>query len=205
MQQQNVSPLSSHQAPSQAIVGNPFTITLIRVKARQLCRRSDFSRSDYDELRQGMRLSLLEKAHLFDPARGNIEAFVTQMINTWVAMQLRYRNCPKRGDTYKTISLERTTVVHEGDDIRLGNLLLEKDGDRLTQTDTRSATEQFELREAITHAMAQLSAEDRAILVSVSEIGIKPTARKMGVSWRQVSNAMARIREQFEKAGIDHK
>ncbi|NJL31238.1 MAG: hypothetical protein HC898_06180 [Phycisphaerales bacterium] len=126
MQQQNVSPLSSHQALSQAIVGNPFTITLIRVKARQLCRRSDFTRADYDELRQGMRLYLLQMAHRFDPARGNVEAFVTQMINTWVAMQLRYRNCPKRGDTYKTISMERTTAVHEGDDIRLGNLLLEK-------------------------------------------------------------------------------
>jgi excisionase family DNA binding protein len=32
------------------------------------------------ELRQGMRLYLLEKAHLFDPERGNLEAFVTHTI-----------------------------------------------------------------------------------------------------------------------------
>ena len=39
-------------AESHDVVSDPFTVTLIRIKARQLCRRSDFSRSDYDDLRQ---------------------------------------------------------------------------------------------------------------------------------------------------------
>jgi hypothetical protein len=48
-----------------------------------------------------MRLYLLEKAHLFDPVRGNLEAFVTNAINTWVGMELRYRERDKRRESYK--------------------------------------------------------------------------------------------------------
>lgn len=189
-------------ASSQAIVSDPFTATFIRVKARQLCRRSDFSPSDYDELCQGMRLYLLEQAHRFDPERGNLEAFVTNMLKTWVAMQLRYRNCARRGDALKAVSLERTTVEHEGDVTSLSSVLLEDDGRRLTQAYPISAIEQFELRETLAHAMAQLEPNDRAMLTSVAEIGLKPTARKLGVSWRQVTNALNRIRVEFEKAGL---
>ena len=191
-------------ASSHTIVSDPFTVTFIRAKARQLCRRTDFSRSDDEELRQGMRLYLLEKAHLFDPARGNIEAFVTQMIKTWVAMQLRYRNCPKRGESFTAHSLERSPVEQEGQMTTLGNTLLEEDGRRLTQTYPRSDTELLELRDAMAHVMATLDPEDRALLTSVAEIGLKPTARKLGVSWRQVTNALNRIREECEKAGLDH-
>jgi len=189
-------------AESHDVVSDPFTVTLIRIKARQLCRRSDFSRSDYDDLRQDMRLYLLEKGHLFDPARGNIEAFVTNALRTWVAMRLRYRNREKRRESYKVVSLERTRVECDGDTTTLGAVLLEEDGRRLTQAYPISAVERFELREAIEHAMQGLEPDDRALLIQVAEHGITSTAKSLGVSWRQVDNAMTRIRALFKKAGL---
>ena len=189
-------------ASSHAIVSDPFTATLINIKARQLCRRSDFSPSDYDDLRQDMRLYLLEKASLFDPERGNLEAFVTNALKTWVAMRLRYRNRNKRRGSHRAVSLERTAVKCDGQITTLGTVLLEDDGQRLTRTDPITPAEQFELRDGIKHVMANLSPEDRALLISVTEHGARPTARALGVSWRQITNALARIREQFEKAGL---
>ncbi len=189
-------------ASSHFIVSDPFTATLIRVKAKQLCRRSDFSKSDYDELRQGMRLYLLEKAHLFDPERGNLEAFVTNAIKTWVAMQLRYRTCGKRCQDLTAVSLEGTTVEHEGNLTSLVSVLLAEDGHRTTQSYPKSEIEQFELREAIAHVMAQLDPDDRDLLISVAQNGLKATARQLGVSWRQVTNALNRMRGIFEKAGL---
>jgi len=189
-------------ADSHDVVSDPFTVTLIRIKARQLCRRSDFSRSDYDDLRQDMRLYLLEKAHLFDPARGNIEAFVTKALRTWVAMRLRYRNREKRRESYKAISLERTRVECDGDITALGVILVQDDGRRLSQTYTMPAAEQFELREAIENAMGNLEPDDRAMLTHVAEHGVANAAKTFGVSRRQVDNAMARARAQFEKAGL---
>lgn len=189
-------------ASSHDIVSNPFTVTLIRIKARQLCRRSGFSPSDYDDLRQDMRLYLIEKAHRFDSQRGNIEAFVTNALNTWVAMQLRYRNREKRRESYKAVSLERTPVECDGDVTSLGNVLLEEDGGRRTQSCPISPIESFELREAIEHAMQGLAPNDRALLAHVSEHGVASAARAFGISRRQVVNAMARIRDRFEKAGL---
>lgn len=184
------------------IVSDPFTVTLIRIKARQLCRRSDFSRSDYDDIRQSMRLYLLEKAHLFDPVRGNLEAFVTNAINTWVGMELRYRERDKRRESYKAVSLEGTPVECDGDVTTLGQVLLEEDGRRLTQTDPESPVEQLELREAVQHAMQNVQPEDRAILTHAAEHGVASAARAFGQSRRQVLNALARARIHFEKAGL---
>ncbi|MCK6486564.1 MAG: hypothetical protein L6R00_20840 [Phycisphaerae bacterium] len=186
----------------QSIVSDPFTVTFIRIKARQLCRRSDFSRSDYDDIRQSMRLYLLEKAHLFDPARGNLEAFVTKAINTWVGMELRHRERDKRRESFKAISLERTPVVCDGDITTLSAVLLEEDGRRQTQTDPLTSVEQFELRDAVQHAMQDVQPQDRAILIHAAEHGVASAARAFSRSRRQVLNALARARVHFEKAGL---
>ena len=188
-------------AESHDVVSSPFTVNLIRIKARQLCRRSDFSRSDFDDLQQDMCLHLLEKAHLFDPARGNLEAFVTKILGNWVAMRLRYRNREKRRESYKVVSLERTRVECDGDITALGVILVEADGRRLSQTYTMSEAERFELREAIEHAMQCLEPDDRALLMQVAEHGITSTAKSLGISWRQVDNAMKRMRAVFKKSG----
>ncbi|MCK6485433.1 MAG: hypothetical protein L6R00_15000 [Phycisphaerae bacterium] len=189
-------------AESHDIVSDPFTVTLIRIKARQLCRRSDFSRSDYDDIRQSMRLYLLEKAHRFDPARGNLEAFVTNAINTWVGMELRHRGRGKRRNSFKAVSLERTPVVCDGDITTLGAVLLEEDGRRRTQSYPLHSAEQFELREALQHAMQNVQPEDRAILTHAAEHGVASAARAFSRSRRQVLNALARARVHFEKAGL---
>jgi len=187
---------------NESIVSAPFTVTIICAKARQLCRRSDFSRSDYDDLRQDMRLYLIKKASLFDPARGNLEAFVTNALNTWVAMRLRYHNREKRRDSHNPISLERTIVDCDGYITTLGAVLSEKDDRRMMRAYGISAAEQFELREAIEYAMRRLEPEDRALLLQVFEEGITGTAKSLGISYRQANNAMERIRAIFKKAGL---
>lgn len=189
-------------ASSHTIVSFPFTVSLIGFKAAQLCRRSDFSRSDREDLEQAMRLYLMEKAHLFDPARGNLEAFVTNALKTWVAMELRFRKRDKRSESYRAASLDGTPVECEGDVTCLGAVLLEEDGNRRTQTQPLSPSDQLELREAIAHVMARLDPKDQALLASVAGNGVTATAKALGVSWRQVANALARIRGEFEKAGL---
>jgi RNA polymerase sigma factor (sigma-70 family) len=187
---------------SHDIVSNPFTVEHIRIKAHQLCRRTDFSQSDFDDLQQDMRLYLLRKAHLFDPDRGNLEAFVTNCISTWVAIFLRYRNREKRHETYKAVSLEGTPVEFNGDITSLGALLLEEDGQRLTQAYPTSPTEQFELREALDHVMEGLDPEDRDLLKHVATHGVTSAARTLNVSRRQINNALIRLRSRFKKAGL---
>lgn len=195
----SAAPTAEESDHGSEIVSHPFTITLIQVKAHQLCRRSDFSWSDADDLQQDMRLYLLEKAHLFDPERGNIEAFITQALNCWVAMRLRYRNRDKRRDSFKLVSLEATTNDGEGD---LGGSLLEDDGRRRMQAAGVSPIEAFEQREAIAHVMQSLAPNDRVLLADIAASGVAGAMKKHHLTRRQVNAILSRLRPAFEEAGL---
>ncbi|MBN1512119.1 MAG: hypothetical protein JXB13_08900 [Phycisphaerae bacterium] len=186
----------------ERIVSDPSIERLIGIKAHQLCRRRDFSRSDYDDLRQDMRLHLLRKAHLFDPARGSLRTFVHNALTSWAAMELRYRGRAKRCEQFKAVSLERTPVQCDSMSAMLGDVLLERDGQRLPQNDSLSSIEQLELGDAIQHAMENLSSEDRAILIHVAEHGITSAARAFHRTRHRVLKAIARARIHFENAGL---
>lgn len=68
---------------------------------------------------------------------------------------------------------------------------------------THQATADLEYREAFDHAIRALCPEDRRIAGLVAEHGMTHAAREVGVSWRQIDNALARMRAVFEEAGFD--
>jgi len=186
------------------VVDHPFTAELIKIKARQLCRRSDFSRSDFDECEQEMRIYLWRKSHLFDPARGSVEAFVNTAIKSWVGMELRRRHRHKRWSGSPTISIERTTIECNGDATPLGAVLGEVDSRRHTFCHHPTPLELLMLQERVRHGVAQLTPEERDLLHHVAEYGVARTSRewtrRLGrpFSRRQVGNEMLRIRRKFE-------
>ena len=184
------------------VVTHPFTINFIQIKAAQLCRRTDVSRSDRDDMQQDMLLYLWKKAHLFDPARGTIEAFVTTAVNSWVGMELRRRDRQKRREDYRAISLEGTTIECEGDTETLDALLSDADLHRRTQQSGHSPIELIDLRDALRCALSKLSKREHSLLVHVAEHGVASAARKHHVSRRQIENALARMRSRFEDAGL---
>jgi len=180
------------------IINHPFTAALIKIKAAQLCRRSDFSQSDRDDLQQEMALYLLRKAHLFDSERGNIEAFLTTALNSWVAMHLRHRAREKRRDGFRAVSLERTTIECDGDAETLGNVIGEADLRRRTHGSGVSPSELIDLRDELHVVLAALTPDERLLVVLVAEHGVAGAARRRNVSRRQIDNAMARMRQRFE-------
>lgn len=190
------------------VLSDPFTSRLIRIKAAQLCRRTDFSASDYDDLQQSMVVYLLEKRHLFDPARGNVEAFVTNALDSWTKMELRFRGRLKRRGDYTCLSLEGTTVEFNGDADPLDSMLGEADLQRRTHAAGRSAIDDADLRDAVDHAMSGLAPDDQELLRHVAEHGVAATAREWTrrrgrcVSRRQVEKAIRRMRARFEDAGL---
>ena len=195
-------------ADSHSIVTDPFTRKLIRIKAAQLCRRSDFSRSDFDDLRQSMALYLLRKAHLFDPAKGTMEAFVTNALSTWVGMELRFRARQKRCDGYGAVSLEGTTVEFDGETSTLDALLNESDLERRTGSCSTSPFEAIDRAEAVRHAFGTLSRDEQELLTHVAEHGVSSAAREWSrrlernVSRRWIQKAIAKMRVRFEEAGL---
>lgn len=190
------------------VVSDPFTQSFIKIKAAQLCRRRDFSRSDRSDLQQGMLAYLVEKQHLFDPARGNVEAFVTQLVNTWIRIELRFRGRRKRLGNLIAISLERTFIEVDGDKESLDHIIAAADLDRRTGADVRDPIESLEVGEAVRHAFGRLKPGEKALLLFVAEHGVAGAAREWTrragrtVSRRQIENRLDRMRSRFEDAGL---
>ena len=186
------------------VVDHPFTARLIKIKARNLCRRSDSSPSDVEEYEQEMRIYVWRKSHLFDPARGRIEAFVTMALTSWVGMELRRRRRRKRWNGRPTISIERTKIECGGDAITLGAVLSEADGRRHTFRHHFTPLELLILQERVRHGLSRLTAEERDLLHHVAEHGVASAARewteRLGrpFSRRQVGKEMLRIRRKFD-------
>lgn len=189
-------------ADRSAVVFDSFTSALIRNKAKQLCRRSDYSKSDFEDLRQEMLTHLWTKSHLFDPSRGNIEAFVTVVINSWIAMELRSRGRLKRRSDCSVMSLDRTLIECDGDAIELASVISNADLRRRTLASPLDPIEQIDLKDAIDHALAQLTSEERDLLFYVARHSVVGAARQQGVSRRQIDNSLIQMRSRFEDAGL---
>ena len=190
------------------IVTDPFTSNLIRIKAAQLCRRRDFSKSDAEDLQQSMLVQLLEKCHLYDPARGSVEAFVTTVINSCVRMELRRRDCLKRSGERAAVSLERTPIECDGDSVPLKACIRDDDLRRKTGAGVRTPIDSLELSEAVAHAFRQLSRDDQELLMHIAEKGVASASREWTkrrgrtVSRRQVYNELAKMRDRFKASGL---
>lgn len=186
------------------VVNHPFTAKLIKIKARQLCRRPGFASSDIDECEQEMRLYLWRKSHLYDPSRGRIEAFVTTALRSWIGMELRRRHRLKRWSGSPTFSIERTTIECGGDETSLSAILSEDDGQRHTFRHSPNPLELLILNECARDGRKRLTPEEQNLVDHVTEHGVASASRawteRLGrpFSRRQVGNEMLRIRRKFD-------
>jgi DNA-directed RNA polymerase specialized sigma24 family protein len=180
------------------VVSHPFTAELIRQKARKLCRRPGFSRSDEADISQGMYLYVWERSRLFDPTRGTVEAFVITAVTSWEGMEYRRRRAKKRHDDFHAISLESTMVACDGDVDSLASVLEGRDGVRLAGRDSKSLLNELEIRDEYRLVIAQLTKREQQLFRDISELGVAGTARKRRASRRRIDRLVAQIRERLE-------
>ncbi len=180
----------------RSIVLSPFAQQFIQTKSRQLCRRSGFSASDVDDVRQGMLLHLWTKAHLFDRSRGRLEAFVTTASKSWIGMELRRRGRAKRGSSRPLWSLD-VTVIRSDAVTTPGALLLPDDRQRHLGRYGRPECDEPSSRELIASVFARTTPEERSLLIGVVDRGVAGAARASGRSRREIQRDLHAIRSRF--------
>lgn len=187
--------------PTRGAVLTAFAQSLIQFKARQLCRKPGFSRSDQEDLVQELTLRLLEKAHLYDPDRGaSLDTFADRVIGSAVRMILRDRRRLKRAAGFGAMSLERSTVVIDGQPVLLCNLISSADRERVTLTVSHETGDQD--LSSVDGAVDSLPSDLADIARRLMGGTVASVARELGTSRRQVYGAIQRIRQHFEAAGL---
>lgn len=177
-----------------------YAKSLIRHKARQLCRNLGFSSTDREDLEQELTMHLLTKAHLFDPGRASSSTFAERVIRTTIAMMLRDRSRQKRAAGFKALSLEGTDVVQGHGIASLRDLLRPSDLGR--RTGMGDEERRAETVAAVNDALQSLPPDLQDLCSRLINGTTASAARDMGISRRQVRNAIERVRRHFEASGL---
>lgn len=190
------------------VVFHPFTRKHIRIKALQLCARSDFSKSDFPDLKQEMLMHLWRKAHLFDPDRASIETFVTRITRSCIGMILRRRDRMKRRGDIDAISLECTLIEHDGVTDMLKSVLDDADFARRTQQDRRHPIDLYVLQESVRQVFRSLTPDQQELVLHIAEHGMSSASREWTrreqrkVTRHEIEKRVLQIRSRFEDADL---
>lgn len=182
------------------VVVSEYAQTVIRVKARRLCRRPGFGRSEEDRVRQDLSLLLLTKLEQFNPERATLNTFVDRVVESGVRMFLRSARRLKRHGGRVAESLDAAGPACPTRPLR--DFVGQDAHARRTGATSPDPRDEFVDRDAIQHVLDLLSPEDRALCERLLEIEPTPLAAELGMSRRQMRQAIARLREQFCRVGF---
>jgi DNA-directed RNA polymerase specialized sigma24 family protein len=163
-----------------------YARTLIRVKARQLVRRPEFSRADTEDIEQDLAIQIHLKIAQYDPSRSSLNTFLARVVDSSISMMIRERGRLKRGGRTQ----KKHSIDHESNQLGV-SCVLEQVG---TSLDVSSVIEKLptELRQLCRDLMT----EKRAKVI-----------KQRRTTKSRYESSLNRIREHFQKNGInrDHK
>lgn len=185
---------------AREVVVSEYVQTIIRVKARQLCRRPCFSRSDEDQLKQDLILLLLTKLEQFNPELATLNTFIDRVVESGARMAWRAARRQKRGAGRNAESLDAAGPACPEQPLR--DSVQQDAHSRRTGSTSRDPRDEFVDRDAIEHAINRLPEELRPIARLLMEFDPTPLASKLGMSRRQMRVAISTIRQHFVRAGF---
>ncbi len=180
-----------------------YARTLIRVKARQLVRRPEFTVCEAEDLEQELTLRILVQLDRFDPTRSSINTFFARVVNSAVAMLIRERGRIKRngGEGVQIESLEKMVELADGSPAPLWATISDQDAHRRHQSRPLTEEEATQLRMDIESVLKQLPPELRRICEQLMDGSQTNSRQASQLSRRKYQAAMSLIREQFTRAG----
>lgn len=183
--------------PSHEIC-NDYARALIRLKAKKVCRRPGFCRSDTTDVEQELFVHLIKQAPNFDPGRSALNTFINKVVDSAAAMIIRQRGRCKRspGEGSKLESLQMIVDTGDGRCAALGTVITLEDGDRKSRKVSQSQAELLELADEVGTALAQLPEHLQEICRSLMQSSRADTMRNLGIPRRRLNAAIIEIRDQ---------
>lgn len=176
-----------------------FAANFIRRKAKQVCRRPEFSQSDVDDIAQILTMRLLETIDQFDPEQGEFNVFVTAVVDRYTANIVRDAAAEKR-DRSSTDSLHMIVGEDEYGPVELINTLSADDSQLPNQR--FSSIESVDTAIDVGEILLQLAPEDQELCERLKLHTISEIARETGEPRTTLNDRVSRIRQHFERAGF---
>jgi len=166
--------------------------TIIRAKAKRMCRRRGFTPSDRPDIEQELWQHLVAQSPKFNPSR-SWETFVSYILDKRCISIHRDRFAGMRSPEREECSLDEAALDCDGRAVPLHHLIAE----------TSSVPQRLrELERDVAEVLAQLSELHRAIALGLVTGTINSVAIELGIPRSAVERHIVEIREVFEDAGL---
>jgi RNA polymerase sigma factor (sigma-70 family) len=173
-----------------------YARNLIRLKARQLCRKPTFSLTDDEDISQELIAKLLAKDHLYDEDRGSRNTFAERVIRAAITELLRNRGRKKRAPGYELESIDQAIGSGPECEETLRDLLTEDD--LLRRTGGEAGKDVEKLTTTVAEAIEQLPSELQQICALLMQGSKAAAARSLEMSKSELAKQIAVIRRNFE-------
>ena len=179
-----------------------YTAALIDNKSRELARKPGFTQSDLPDIRQEMRVELLERSSRFDPGKAGFKTFAALVVGRKMSRMLRHRLCARRDARRERFSLDEP--ARPGGRPRI-EALSRQEADARSGACPLAETERVCLRLDLEAALARLSPELRDVALRLRSDSASDVARALGIPQRTFrENHLARLRAAFTEAGLEN-
>lgn len=172
---------------------NGYAARLIKFKARQLSRRSGFSRTDRQDLEQELWVDLLDRLPRYDANKASLNTFIARVVERKVISILRYHFAEMRSPGREEASLNDPVLDCDGRVV-----------DRHQTTPEASSVPQRlrELQRDVADVLARASDLHRVIALGLATGTINSVAGELGIPRSAVERHVAELLDLCDDAGL---
>lgn len=177
------------------------TLKLIRERVKRLIGRHGFTASDRDDLEQDVVLHVLECLRRQQQLIEAPEGFFRKVIADHAVTLIRRRQAEKR-DHRRLSSLHEMVLDEDGEYVERARIIPEDHAQSRLGTDPRDRLEGIELAHDVAAVLATLPTDLRDLCERLKDHSVAEAARQLGVPRRTLRDAIGRLRQHFEEAGL---
>ncbi len=178
-------------------------LDLVRSRIGRAVGRAGLTGADRDDLSQHALVELCRRAHRYDAGRGPRDAFVANVALNAVANVVERRCAAKRDWRRCRVSLDDEVLTASGS--RLPRVATVADDEHAVRT--RGArlgpVERADLRLDMATVLAGLPERRRRVCWLLMRLNPTDAAWELGIARGTLHEIVRRIREEFERAGLD--
>ncbi len=178
-----------------------LAMKLIKERVKQMIGRNGFTPSDREDLKQEFALHLLECLRRLKEPPQDRQGFFRRVISRYAISLIRRREAQKR-DHRRVSSLSKRVVDCDGQRVEMARTIPEDHTHTRLGIAPRSRLEDVELAHDVAAVLAKLPPDLRDLCERLKHHSITEVAHQLGVPRTTLHDALGRLRQHFEEAGL---